>query len=120
MEGEIRRDQWKTFLDEFSKRNQLRPSRVEVFGEIGAQEEEQLLPFLGVSFEPKGSAAGSVEILLGGETAAEPRQLSHLVLNAQRILPLTGIGGVEEGLEIEDKEGTKTLLRFETLPEIEG
>jgi hypothetical protein len=43
-----------------------------------------------------------------------------MVLNAQRILPLTGIGGVEEGLEIEDKEGTKTLLRFETLPEIEG
>jgi hypothetical protein len=119
MQGEIERSQWKTFLDEFSKRNQLRPTRLEIIGEeIGAQEEERLLPFVGISFEDKGTAAGSIEIILGGETAAEERQLTHTIANAQRIVPITGTSGLEDGLGIEDKDGVKTLLRFETLPEI--
>ena len=119
MQGEIERSQWKIFLDEFSKRNQLRPTRLEIIGEdIGAQEEERLLPFVGISFENKGSASGSVEIILGGETVAEQRQLTHTVTNVQRIVPLTGTGTLEDGLGVEDKGGVKTLLRFETLREI--
>ena len=119
MQGEIERNQWKTFLDEFSKRNQLRPTRLEVIGEdIGAQEEEKHLPFVGISFEPKGSAAGGVEIILGRETAADQRHVTHTILNVQRIVPLIGTSGLEDGLGIEDKGGVKTLLRFETLPEI--
>jgi hypothetical protein len=119
IDGEIERNQWKTFLNEFSKRNQSRPTRLEVIGEnIGAQEEEALLPLSGVSFEPKGAVAGSVEIILGAETVADPRHLTHTVFNVQRIVPITGIESVEGGLGIEDAEGTKTLLLFEVLPEI--
>lgn len=119
MQGEIDRDQWKTFLDEFSKRNQLRPTRLEVIGEeLGAQEEERLLPLLGVSYESKGSAAGSVEIIMGGETSAEQRHVAHTVLNVEKIMPLVGVSGLDDGLGIEDKDGVKTLLIFETLPEI--
>jgi hypothetical protein len=118
MAGFIERNQWKTFLDEFSKRNQLRATRLEVVGEIGAQEEEKFLPLLGVSFETKGDAAGGVEIILGGETAADPRHMTHSVSNVERIAPLVGITGFEDGLGIEDKNGVKTLLRFETLPEL--
>lgn len=119
MQGEIERNQWKTFLDEFSKRNQLRPTRLEIIGaDIGAQEEEKHLPFVGISFEPKGSAAGGVEIILGRETAADQRHVTHTILNVQRIVPLIGTSGLEDGLGIEDKGGVKTLLRFETLPEI--
>lgn len=119
MAGFIERDQWKTFLDEFTKRNQLRATRLEVIGEIGAQEEEVYLPFVGISFEPKGAAAGSVEIILGGESAKEPRHLTHLIPNVQRIAPLPGTTSLEEGLGIENDEGTKTLLRFKALAEIE-
>jgi hypothetical protein len=120
MEGAIERAQWKTFLDDFSKRNELRPSRIEVIGdEIGAQEEEEFLPLVGVSFEPKGSAAGSVEIILGGETAAEPRHMSHLIPHVTQIMPLVGIRSVEDGLGFENSENVKTVLRFEILPEIE-
>jgi hypothetical protein len=118
MPGFIERNQWKSFLDEFSKRNRLRPTRLEVVGEIGAQEEEEHLPFVGVSFDPKGSAAGSVEITLGGETSADPRHLTHTISNVQQIAPLIGATSVEEGLAMEDKDGAKTLLRFETLPEL--
>jgi hypothetical protein len=116
--GFIERSQWKTFLDDFSKRNQLRATRLEIVGEIGAQEEEQFLPLLGVSYETKGDAAGTVEIILGGETAADPRHMTHSVSNAERLAPLIGPAGFEEGLGIEDKSGGKTLLRFEALPEL--
>jgi hypothetical protein len=116
--GFIERSQWKAFLDEFSKRNQLRATRLEVFGEIGAQEEEQFLPLLGVSLETKGDAAGSVEVMLGGETAKEPRHLTHTVSNVERIAPLIGTTAVEDGLGFEDSDGGKTLLLFETLPEL--
>jgi uncharacterized protein DUF5335 len=120
MPGFIERNQWKTFLDEFSKRNQLRASRVQIIGEeLGAQEEEAFLPLVGVSFETKGDAAGSIEISLGGETAKEPRHLDHMVSNVERVAPLIGANGLEEGLGIEDKNGVKTLLLFEALPEIE-
>ena len=37
----------------------------------------------------------------------------------EKIAPLIGArGGLEEGLGIEDKDGNKTILRFETLPEL--
>jgi hypothetical protein len=119
MQGEIERNQWKTFLDEFSKRNQLRPSRLEIIGgDTGAQEEEKYLPFVGISFEPRGSATGSVEIILGGETSADQRHITHTVHNVERIVPIVGLHTLEDGLGIEDKEGAKTLLHFEVLPEI--
>jgi hypothetical protein len=120
MPGFIERNQWKTFLEEFSKRNQLRPTRLEVVGDIGAQEEEKFLPLVGVSLETKGDAAGTVEIILGGETAAEKRHLGHTIRNVERIAPLIGTTGLEEGLGIQDSEDVKTLLRFETLPELEA
>jgi hypothetical protein len=118
MSGFIERSQWKTFLEEFSKRNQLRPTSLEAFGEFGAQEEEKFLPLIGISFETKGDAAGNVEIILGGETAAEERHLTHTISEVERIAPLIGPTGFEEGLGIEDKSGVKTLLRLESLPEL--
>ncbi|HEV7373151.1 MAG TPA: DUF5335 family protein [Pyrinomonadaceae bacterium] len=119
MQGEIERNQWETFLDEFSRRNQMRPTRLEIIGEeIGAQEEENLLPFSGISFETKGTASGSVEIILGGQSAADSRSLTHTVTGVKRIMPLVGAGALEDGLGIESEDGVKTLLRFETLPEI--
>jgi len=121
MPGFIERNQWKTFLDEFSKRNQMRPTRLEVVGsDVGAQEEEKFLPLVGVSLETKGDAAGTVEIILGGESAVEERHLDHTIRNVERIAPLIGTTGLEEGLGIQDSEDVKTLLRFETLPELEA
>ncbi len=118
MPGFIEQDQWKSFLDEFSKRNQLRATRLEVVSELGDQQEEEYLPLVGVSFESKGSAAGSVEIILGGETAADERHVEHIVNNVQRIAPLIGRTGLEDGLGLEGKEGGKTLLLFERLSEL--
>ena len=118
MPGFIEHERWKNFLEEFTKRNQFRATRLEVVGEIGAQEEEKYLPLVGVSFESKGSDAGSVVVMLGGETAKDERHVEHLITNVQRIAPLIRQTGLEDGLGIEDQEGGKTLLIFEKLPEI--
>lgn len=118
MTGFIDRSQWEAFLNEFSKRNQLRPTRLEVVGDIGAQEQEAFLPFLGVSVDTKDD--GSIEIALGGETAADERQLTRHISNVERIAPLVGTTGVEDGLGIEDRDGVKTLLTFAALREIEA
>lgn len=120
MSGFIDRSQWKNFLGEFSKRNQHRPANVEIVGDLGAQIETEHLPFAGVGFETKGAAAGSVEIAMGGETSADERYLTHLIDNVERIAPLVGVSGLEDGLGIEDRDGVKTILRFETLLEIEA
>jgi hypothetical protein len=118
MPGFIEQDQWKSFLDEFTKRNQLRATRLEVVGSLGAQPEEEHLPFVGVNLEPKGAAVGSVVAILGGETAEDQRHIEHLITGVQRIAPLLGPTGLEEGLGFEDQDGGKTLLIFEKLPEI--
>ena len=118
MPGFIDQKQWKSFLDDFTKRNQFRATRLEVVGDIGAQEEEEHLPLVGVSFEPKGSAAGSVEVMLGGETAKEERHVEHLIEKVQRIAPIIGPDGLEDGLGFEDRDGNRTLLIFEKLAEL--
>jgi len=115
MAGFIEREQWKSFLDDFTKRNQFRATRLETLGDIGAQEDEEYLQLIGVSFEAKGSDAGSVVVILGGQA---DRQFEHLITGIERIAPLVGGAGVEGGLGFEDKEGNKTLLIFENLPEI--
>jgi hypothetical protein len=67
----IEREQWDNFIKEFNSRNALRATRLEVVGggEIGAQEEEELLPLTGISMETKGAEAHRNEISLGVETA---------------------------------------------------
>jgi hypothetical protein len=91
---------------------------LEVVGEIGAQEEEEYLPLVGVSFEPKGSAAGSVGIVLGGESTKDERHIEHFIPKPVRIAPLIGPEGFEGGLGFEDQDGGKTILTFAKLPEI--
>lgn len=119
MKGEIPRDQWQTYLEEFSKRNSGRPVNLEVLSEeLGDQEEAQMLPLEGITLETKGSEAASVEIMLGGTGAADDRNLTHTVSKVRLIVPKVGTDGREEALEIEAEDGTKIILVFKALPEL--
>ncbi len=118
MAGFIEQGQWQSFLNDFSKRNQFRPTRLEILGDQGIQEEERFLPLVGVSFEPRGAAAGSVLVTMGGESAQDSRHVEHTIAEVQRIAPIIGQTGFEEGLGFEDREGGKTLLLLERLTEI--
>ncbi len=116
----IERKEWDTFIKEFNRRNKLRSTRLEVVsGEIGAQEEEELLPLGGISLETKGADTARIEVSLGGETAIEQRHLTHVVGRVGSIMTKMGADLREEALLIEDEDGTKTILHFETLPELE-
>ena len=120
MDEVIKREEWNSYVKEFNERNGSRATRVEVLSaELGDQEEEKLLPLLGISLEEKGENAPSIEISLGGGTAKEERQLTHMITRVRNIMRKIGVDLREEALLIEDEEGTKTILHFETLPELE-
>lgn len=112
MSAEIKREEWAAYCNAFSKRNQTRPTRLEVFGEMGAQEEEYRLPLNGLTFEDVGEYAPKLEIMLGGETPHDPRHLAHTIQRVRHIHAKTAADGRDEALEIQDAEGVKTLLRF--------
>src|SRR5690349_7084407 len=117
MAGFIEQDRWQRFLDDFSKRNQLRATRLEVVdSEAGTGEEEEFLPLVGVSFEKKGSDAGSVVVIVGDRS---DRHVEHRIENVQRIAPLVGEDtGLEAGLGFEDEDGSRTLLLLEEFAEL--
>ncbi|HEV7796672.1 MAG TPA: DUF5335 family protein [Pyrinomonadaceae bacterium] len=116
----IKRNQWDKFIKDFNQRNALRATRMEVLSaELGDQEEELKLPLLGVSLEEKGRDAPAVEISLGGETAKEERHVTRMIPRVRSIMSKMGVDLREEALLIEDEDGTKTILLFETLPELE-
>ena len=122
MHGEIQQEQWQAYLDGFSKRNSGRMADLQILSdELGTQEEAEMLPFEGITLETKGFLASSVEIMLGGTGSADKRNLTHTVTRVRRIVPKTGRDGREEALEIEARDGAKTILIFKTpleLPEI--
>jgi Family of unknown function (DUF5335) len=102
---------WVNYFNEFTKRNQSRPTKLEVFGEAGAQEEERGMPFTGISIEQRNGNP-RVEIMLGDLLGA--RHLTHVVSNVHLITPKLGLDGRDEALEIVSVGGETSLLRFES------
>ena len=119
MQGEIQRERWQTYLDEFSQRNAGRVAGIQLISEeLGTQQEAKMMPFEGITLETKGSLASSVEIMLGGTGPADDRNLTHTVTQVRRIVPKNGSDGREEALEIETEDGAKTILVFKKLAEL--
>ena len=120
MQGDIQQEQWEAYLDSFSKRNSGRMADLQILSdELGTQEEAKMLPFEDITVETKGSLASSVEIMLGGTGPADKRNLTHTVTQVRRIVPKTGVDGREDALEIEARDGAKTILIFKTVPQLQ-
>lgn len=111
------RSVWVNYFDEFTRRNQSRPTKLEVFGEAGAQQEEQGMPFNGITIEQK-EGNPRVEIMLGDVSGI--RHLTHVISNVHQITPKLGLDGRDEALEIVSAEGETSLLRFEPQTMIAG
>lgn len=118
MQGEIKQKHWPEFFKEFSERNLSRPTRLETFGELGAQEEGHHLPFGGISYDPNDKGAPTLQIMLGGSTAKDARHLMHTITHVQHVYTKLNDDGRDEALEIENNNGVKTLLQFEALAEL--
>jgi hypothetical protein len=83
-----------------------------VFGEVGAQSEEQGLPLVGISLEERGTDAPRVQIMLGGHDAIEQRHLTHMISNVERVMPQVGTDGRDDAIEFVDQQGEASLLIF--------
>lgn len=112
MKDNIERKGWARYLTQFNERNKSRPTWLQVFGEAGAQTEEQGLPLVGISLEEKGADAPRVQIMLGGHDAIETRHLTHMISNVERLTPQVGTDGRDEAIEFVDHQGEASLLIF--------
>lgn len=117
MERNIEIAQLESFFKEFTNNNLSRPTRLEVFDEMGAQTEEHGLPLKGIALDMKGDDAPRVEIMLGMQGSVV-RHLTHTISNVKRVYVKIGEDNRDEVLEIESEKGVKTLLHFEPLEEI--
>ena len=112
MKDNIERQVWAGYLTKFSERNKSRPTWLQVFGEAGAQSEEQDLPLVGISLEERGADAPRVQIMLGGHDAIEQRHLTHMISNLERVTPQVGTDGRDDAIEFVDRQGETSLLIF--------
>jgi hypothetical protein len=110
------RSVWINYFIEFSRRNQARPTQLEVFGGNGAQKEEQGLLFGGIELE-KGKGLPRVEIMFYARDGLAGPHLTHVIANVHGITPKRGPDGRDEALEIVGAEEV-SLLRFKAQPSL--
>ena len=107
---QIPKSEWVAFLEDFSRRHLDRLATVEVLGPLGAQVEARELPLMGLSCEPSGR---SVTIYLGH---ALDQHLEHPIDAPWDIWVEMGENGAELALEVESRDGTRTILALGEAP----
>ncbi len=106
---EIEKDQWVTFLADFTRENRGAHARLELIGaEVGYQVETENLPFDGVSIDGRDGEQ-AVWITFG---SMPEDHLSHGIQNVTAIWVRLPSGEAGAALEVAAKDGTKTLLEL--------
>ena len=107
---------WQSDLAAFGKRNNMRPSRLEVLGPAGEVETdfwlENGLLLAGIDLDPDRERGTCVEIMLQAPSASSKNHMTHNIAGVKR-LELETTDGRDKALEIEDKEGRVTVMHFE-------
>lgn len=107
---EIPQSEWNSFFDLFSRQHEGWLTTLEILGkDIGAQREANELPLEGVSLVSGGEESEAISIDLGS-TASD--HVSHFVSEPTHVWLEQTTGGTAASLEIEETDGTQTLLRF--------
>ena len=108
---------WQTDLAAFGKRNNLRPTRLEVLGPARELESdfwlEDGLLLSGIDVDVDGARGPSVEIMLQAPMPPIKNHMTHTIAGVKR-LELETTDGRDAALEIEDAEGKVTILHFES------
>lgn len=109
MTYEINREEWNAFFDALSKRRFEWQTEVEVLSPtIGDQTLNITLPFNGITVE--GSGDRTTLNISVGETTGQHQ--SHNILNPTRVAYLPSAEKRSDVIDIEEADGTKTLIRF--------
>ena len=108
---------WKSDLAAFGKRNNLRPTRLEVLGQALEVESdfwlEDGLLLAGIDLDTDGESGTCVEIMLQAPSASSKNHMTHTVTGVKR-LELETTDDRDSALEIEDGEGRVTIMHFES------
>ena len=92
---EIPRSEWKTYFDDFSRTRRNEKVTVELV--YSPQDDPQYAlerqPLVGISYAEKGSEAGTIEIMVGGETTDS---LTHSVTNPVHVYHKNAAGLISE------------------------
>lgn len=107
---------WQQDLSDFGERNKMRPTRLEVLGPDREVESdfwlEDGLLLTGIVLEMDGVFGPFVEVMLQAPGGSQGH-MTHTVAGVKRV-ELETVDGRDETLEIEDKEGAVTIMRFES------
>lgn len=118
---EIRRDEWSNFFDSFSREHAGWLATIEIIGtDVGAQEEANDLPLVGITADLKGTGKNSIAIIVG---EAADDHITHSIAEPKSIRFEKAEGGSDVSFQFEATDGATTLLRLRAsgLPEkIEG
>jgi Family of unknown function (DUF5335) len=102
---EIPREDWTDYFDELGRLDPPPTVTVEVDGEeVGAQTEAGPSLLAAVSYDHRD------DVLVVGFGSTDKRA-EHLVYAPRRVYALESDGGVE-AIDVEDAEGTKTVIRL--------
>ena len=109
MHFELKKEDWGTFFDNLSKRRHEWMTDIEVISpQNGSQTLSNGLPFNGITAEIARDGA-SLDVSVG-ETAGH--HLTHIIKDPVRIAFLAGDSAHGDVVDIEEADGTKTLLTF--------
>lgn len=121
MRKNIKPSSWQANLSDFSERNKLRATRLEVFGRAKEVESdfwlEDGLLLAGIALERDSVHGPSLEIMLQVPTVPTRNHMTHTITGVKRV-GLETVDGRDEALEIEDREGSVTIMHFES--EVQG
>ena len=108
---------WESDFAAFGKRNKLRPTRLEVLGPARDVESdfwlEDGLLLAGIDLDTNGKSGTCIQIMLQTPSASNTNHMTHTVAGVKR-LELETTDGRDKSLEIEDGEGSVTIMHFES------
>ena len=108
---------WQTDLAAFGNRNNMRPTRLEVLGPAREVESdfwlEDGLLLAGIDLDTDRERGTCIDIMLQAPSASSQNHMTHTVAGVKR-LELEMTDGRDKSLEIEDGEGTVTIMHFES------
>ena len=113
---EIPRSEWGSFLRGFSQGHEdwLVTLRI-VSPDLGSLVQARDLPLEGIVADPEGS--GPISIHLGRDPE---RNLEHEVPHPTHVWVGLSDQGTEAGIEIESRDGTRTIAEFRSAPAAEA
>lgn len=107
---EIERAGWFDYFQALNHRLVGRPVRLQIVGlELGDQREGELVPLRGITLSRKGTDAGGIDLTLGRLGG----EIDHRIAHPVRIFEQLDDAGELVCLDIEDREGRKSLLFLE-------